>query len=416
MSEVGTHRTRHLGDISPTGTRHAGRRSAVGLTEGLVVAGTADGAVAAFGRERLDEQWRATPRAAGDAVVTVEPVNDWIVVGERSPTGAVRCYDTGSGTLCWQYETVDDIGPPSKESRFFLPFVVDIEQAGEVICVAARRYERDGDSRSFRSIVYAFEGDGTVRWTHETDASPITLDGDGDRIAVAYNRCSGEHQHGLVVLDSESGAQRYHWDPGTGGQRRVGDVSLCTDGVALACHGDFRGYRLESGGAERWRVPLATPRDIDGERLYAYPNNVYAGEEGVMFLTGNTYAVGSRETESLHPREHTVFGFSPVGERIWMADNGGFAHGIDGANERVAVPAAQQFRTRDANTHGLSVFEIGSGRSATYDANGVVTATAIDDDCVVAIEEPVSYHDQETVYGSYNAHLYRIGPDSYDRV
>lgn len=391
-----------LGELSPARSRQAGRRSAVSMTDGLVVAGLASGEVAAFDRQSIDEQWRASPDDDA-AIVSAEPVASGIAVGERSATGTVRYYDIG-GTLRWSFDTAEDLGPPTKESRFFLPFVADIASAGDRLYVAARRYERDADSRSFVSVVYAFDPDGSVRWTYETDASPISLDADDDRLAVAYNRCPGEFQHGLAVLDGTTGEERYLWDPGTDGQRRVGDVSLVEDGIVLTSHGDYCGYRLAEDGAERFRVELATPVERDGETLYAYPNHVHATASGIVFVTGNTYAVESRETESLHPNEHTVFGLSADGEKRWSEAIGGFAHGIDAAGDRIAIPSAQQFRTRNPDVHGLSVFDVTTGRVATGDGRGVITAAALDGDDVVAIEEPVSYHDQETVHGAYRLH------------
>jgi hypothetical protein len=248
---------------------------------------------------------------------------------------------------------------------------------------------------------------GDVAWTCGTDASPIGLDADGRRVAVAYNRCPGAHQHGLVVLDAETGGTLYDWDPGTEGQRRVGDVSLVEGGAVVASHGDYRGYCLRDGGAERWRVDLATPTDVDGETLYAYPNHVHATREGAVFVTGNTYPTEGRKTAALHPREHTAFGYTPDGERGWSAPVGGFAGGLGVEESRVAVPGAQHFRTRDADVHGLHLFDMETGPETCLETAGVVTAVALDGAGFAAVEEPVVYHDEGTERGEYRLLLGR---------
>ena len=394
-----------LGEVEPARSRHAGRRSAVAVTTSAVAVGTADGTVRAFDRETLAERWQS--EAGDSAVVAAVPFADGIAVGERGPEGEIRLHDAATGVVRWRYRTADEVGDPAKTTRFQLPFVASLTAANGRLYAAARRYERVDGERRFQSRVYAFEPDGTVTWRYGADASPISVAADADRVAVAYNRCPGDHQHGLVVLDAATGELRWTWDPGTDGGRRVGDISLCDEGLVLASHGDYRGYRLGPGGRERWRVDLATPVDRDGERLYAYPNHVCAGDAGVVFVTGNTYAVDSRETDGLHPDEHTAFGYTLDGERRWTAPVGGFAGGIGTDSDRVAVPGAQHFRERDPAAHGLRTFEIDSGKGTTLDAEGVVTAAALDDGTAVAVEEPVAYHDGDGTLGAYRLHVGR---------
>ncbi|MFW6435524.1 MAG: PQQ-binding-like beta-propeller repeat protein [Halovenus sp.] len=394
-----------LGEIDPARSRHAGRRSAVTLTADSITVGTATGAVRAFDRHTLEPTWTAESDSDGTAVVSAETVGDCLVVGERGPAGLIRAYDLETGTPRWQYRTADDLGNPRKETRFFLPFVVDIEASGERFYVAARRYERDDGARSFESVVYAFDPDGEVIWRYETDASPISLDVQDSRVAVAYNRCPGEHQQGLVVLDSVTGTEQFAWDPGTDGQRRVGDVSLFDAAVVVSSHGDYRGYRLDSDGTVDWCVDLATPQETGGETLYAYPNHVAANEDAVAFITGNTYAVERRETDSLHPDEHTVFGYTLSGERRWTDHIGGFASGVERDGNRLAIPSAQHFRQRDPDLHGFSVFDIRTGERTLSETDGVVTVTALVDETAAAIEEPVSYHDDGQTRGTYRLHV-----------
>lgn len=402
MSSEVEQKTVDLGEIIPARSRHAGRRSAVTLADSVVVTGTATGSVLAHDRTTLDERWRAE-KDLETSVVSAESFGEGVVVGERSVLGGIQCFD-GHGERQWRYDTADDVGDPTKETRFFLPFVVDIETDGEHAYVASRRYERDGDVRSFTSVVYAFEADGTVAWTYETDASPISLDARDHRVAVAYNRCPGVHQHGLVILETDTGTEQYRWDPGTDGQRRIGDASLVESGVVVASHGDYRGYRLGADGAKQWSVDLARPTEIDGETLYAYPNHVHATADGTIFVTGNTYSTDGRETDSLHPDEHTIAGYTPEGKRAWSVSVGGFAGEIGVDGESVAVPSAQQFRARDPGVHGLHVFDICDGHHRSVDTEGIVTAVGREKNTIVAVEEPVVYHDEGTTHGAYRLH------------
>jgi outer membrane protein assembly factor BamB len=400
-------RTVGLGDVDPAGSRHQGRRSAVAVTPDHVVVGTADGTVRAFDRATLDPVW--TGEGDGGSAVAARALPDGVAVGNRGPDGAVRVFDA-DGQRRWRYDTARDVGDPQRSTRFFLPFVVDVVAGADGLYVAARRYERRGDRpegerRHFESVVYAFDGDGGVRWRYETDASPISLDRRGDRVAVAYNRCTGTHQRGLVVLDGRDGSERWTWDPGTDGQRRVGDVSLVADGAVVTSHADYRGYALGTGGTVRWRADLATPRRRGEETVYAYPNHVHATDGGALFVTGNTYPEEGRETERRHPLEHTAFGYAPAGNRRWHGAVGGFASGIDADGDAVAVPCAQNFRRRDPDTHACRLFDLRDGRRDALPAAGVVTAAAVDGDAVAAVEEPVRYHDDGRVRGEYALHV-----------
>lgn len=393
-----------LGAVTPARSRHAGRRSAVALTAATTVVGTADGSVRAYDRTDARERWRSTAGSA--AVVAVEPVGDGVVVGERGPDGEIRCHDAATGAIRWRYRTADDVGEAATETRFQLPFVASIATDNDRCYVAARRYERDSERRAFESVVYAFDRDGTLAWHYRADASPISLDADGGRVAVAYNRCPGTHDCGLVVLDADDGTPHWYWDPGTEGDRRVGDVWLLSDGAVLTSHGDYRGYRLGPGGTERWAVDLATPEPVGDERLYAYPNHVYTTDAGVVFVTGNTYPTVGREADGRHPYEHMAFGYTLAGERRWHTSIGGFASEMTGDGERVFVPGAQNFRDRDPIDHGLWSIDAQTGRADRTPTAGVITAVAAaGDGATAAVEEPVAYHDANGTLGAYRLHI-----------
>jgi outer membrane protein assembly factor BamB len=378
----------------------------VTLAGDTAVVGTADGdllGVDVGGEEMPARRWRHESDADASVVAAI-PFHGGVVVGERSARGAVRFHDA-DGALRWQYDTRDDVGAPQSDTRFLLPFVASLATDGKRVYAAARRYERgqgeEGTTREFESVVYAFSSSGEIEWTYRTDASPIALSVRDERLAVAYNRCPGTHQDGLVVLDSADGTPQWTWDPNTAGQRRVGDVALLDDGVIVTSHGDYCGYRLDQGGDARWRVPLGTPRERDGEAVYAYPNHVHASADGAVFVTGNTYPEDGRETDARHPNEHTATGVSLDGEKRWSSPVGGFASGLGADESLLAVPGAQHFRDRDAERHGLRVLDVASGHVDTMDTPGIVTAAAVNGETAVAVEEPVVYHDEGIEYGAY---------------
>ncbi|WP_081655456.1 outer membrane protein assembly factor BamB family protein [Halopiger goleimassiliensis] len=407
------YRSVSLGEIDPARSRHMWTRSAVTVAEGgdLVLAGTWDGTVTAIEVGSLEPRWSVEHPDHPVGIATLADGGaenaEKIVVAGRGDAGSIATYDAATGERRWRYDTVADIGEADSESLFHLPYVVALETDGETLYAAARRYERDGESRRWYSIVYAFEVDGTVRWTYETDASPIAIDVDdrGDRLGVGYNRCLGDHDTGLVVLEAETGDPAWTWDPGTEGDRRVGDVAFDGEAVAVASHGDKRGYLLGRKGAERWCVDLAVETEIDGETLYAYPNHVAAENGRVTFVTGNTYAVESRETADRHPNEHRIATFDANGELVWTDALEGFVHALATTGGTIVAPCAQNFRVRDPETHAIRRFDRESGPRGVAHLEGVATAGAVADGTLAAIEEPVAYHDEGEIRGAYRLHV-----------
>jgi len=403
-AEHGGFRSVALGDIEPARSRHMWTRSSVALTADRLVVGQWSGAITAFDRESLTTAWAADH---GDSPAGLLAVGDSIIAAGRGESGRITAYGADTGDEQWSYATADDIGEPTSERVFEQPYVVDCVAGGERLFAAARRYERDGDTRRWHSVVIAFERDGSVAWRFAVDASPIALDLDasGDRLAVGYNRCMGDHDDGLVVLDTGTGEPAWRWDPGTGGDRRVGDVSFDSDRLAVTSHGDKRGYLLDAADGRRdWRVDLAVETAVAGERLYAYPNHVHAHDGRVAFLTGNTYPVEGRETDGQHPNEHRIVGLDATGDELWDADLGGFVHGVATAGSRLVVPCAQNFRVRDPATHALRTFDLAGGRTATHSVRGIPTAAAVDSDGVATVTEPIVYHDEGEKRGSYAVH------------
>jgi outer membrane protein assembly factor BamB len=381
-----------LGEIDPCGSRQAGRRSGVTLTENGPIAGIANGDVQAF-----DTEGRQRWQIGGEgSTITLVPFGEGVLVGERSTRGGIRLLADGDEQ--WRHDAADSVGDPAKETRFFLPMIVDAAVSENVAYVAARRYERRDGDRHFESSVYALARDGTVRWRYDADASPISLSPFDGGVAVAYNRCPGTHDDGLVVLDGD-GETRWTWDPDRSASRRVGDVAVIDSDLVVTSHADYRGYRIENG-TSRWSVDLGRPRP-DGDEVYTYPNHVHSGESGVMFLTGNSFPKDGRETDERHPNEQSAFGYTADGDRRWRAETGGFCHEIATDGNRVLAPVAQHFRERDPSVHGFRVFDITEGLLDSETSAGVLTAAALEGGRRAVVEEPVRYHDDGTVRGEY---------------
>ena len=453
---LAAHTTVSLGSVNPCGSRQRGRRSAVALTDRSVVVGTAGGDLRAFDRDPAragDAESPGEPDAAADApraperwrlageepVVALAPFDGGVLAGTRGERGVVRLVDA-DGAERWRVEAADDVGTPTKQTRFRYPFVAALATHGDRAYAVARRYERrgaaggadtDGDAsgdddagsaRRFESVVYALEADGTVAWRHAARASPIAAAADGDRVAVAYNRCPepDAHDDGLVVLDPGSGDVRLRWDPrrapdarsDADATRSVGDVALMPEGYAVASQADYRGYLLDRAGSVAGAVDLGTPVEREtgdgSDRVYAYPNHVHAGADGVAYVVGNSFPTEGRETPARHPAEHTAVGVDLGGDERWRADVGGFAHHVAAAGDALAVPVAQHFRDRDPAVHGVRLFDVNAGRRASVDTDGVATAVAVDGTGAAAVEEPVAYHDDGAgERGAYRLHRWR---------
>ncbi|MFK8213768.1 outer membrane protein assembly factor BamB family protein [Haloferax volcanii] len=395
---------RDLGSVDPASSRHNWTRSAVAATDDAVFVGTAAGRVvaletAADSGPDSGDRWEAR---GDNPVVSMAATDDFLVVGERGGDGLVRVLDAETGDARWTYATTDDVGTAARDSLFFRPYVVDLAVTGDRVVVAARRYERDGDERVWRSVVLGFDRDGRVAWRRRVHASPIAVAAEGDRVAVAYNRCPNSEQDGLVLLDAHTGGRVASWDPGTDGDRRVGDVAFAGDALAVASHGDKRGYLLDFEGDERWRLDLATERRVGDETVYAYPTHVCVADGTAVFVTGNTFAESTRDPDARHPDEHTAVGVSvDGGERLWTRDTGGFARSAVAAGSRVFVPSAQHFREREAERHGVHAFESAGGHVRTDSLPGIPTAVAAGGGVLAVVEEPVEYHDEGVTRGAY---------------
>lgn len=392
-----------LGEIAPRGTRQQWRRSAVLLSDDTAFVGTADGAVRAIDTDSASERFR---EPVGERTVALTAGSDELVVGTRGADGWLRGLDPDTGERRWSIRTADDIGEPTKETLFYQPFVVDLLVSDGRAVAAARRYERDpsgeGPDREFHSIVYGIE-DGRVQWRYETDGSPIALDERDGSIAVAFNRCPGGHDAGVVVLDAATGEERWCWNPDGDGRRRAGDVEFVDSGVAVASHADYRGYLLEEGSV-RWRVDLGRPEEHGEETLYTYPTHAEPLDDGVAFLTGNTFPEDGRQADGRHTNEHTLAVVDSEGVVSRRDSIGGWVGTTVSVGDEVLIPCGQHFRDRDPSRHGL--YSASADRTEQiHSTAGPVTAVDGTDRLIAAVEDPVEFHDDDDVHGTYQLHL-----------
>lgn len=434
--------TVEVADLNPRGTRQQWTRSALASVDvdaqrdsdadtqvPDVVCGTGHGVVRAYADDGT-ELWHVDLGGMvvqfETAVVDDEPV---VLVGTRGETAMLALLDAVEGTQRWAHDLEADLGSATKETLFYYPMTVDLASDGDLkengrFYAAARRYERQDGDRLFESRIYAIEPDGEVAWTYDADGSPISLDRRDDRLAVAYNRCHGDHQCGLVVLDPDTGEPELTWDPGTEGGRRVGDVALDEDGVVVASHGDYRGYALDRGGRERWAVDLGTPVDCDEDTVYTYPNRVEVVDGQLLFVTGNSFPEGDgRDTDARHPREHTLVAVDGDGagdeEAVsasiaWTTPVDGWLGGLDvagdGSTLRLAV--GQHFRDRDPASHGLRTVDVDASTATKTPVAGVAAAvadvgnhSADAGDRVAVLEEPIAYHTEDESRGAHRLHF-----------
>jgi len=421
--------TAALPDLDPRSTRQQWSRSALAAPGAeLSAAGSADAAAAApafaagtgHGVVRAfdpaaAEQWTAD---LGGMVVRLEPAvvdgDPVLLAGTRGETAVLTLLDASDGRVRWTHDLEADLGSATRETLFYYPMAVALATDatapatdGKRLYAAARRYEREGDDRLFESRVYAFDPDGTLVWTRASDASPIALGRRDERLAVAYNRCHGDHQCGLVVRDAADGEVRSTWDPGTEGGRRVGDVTLDAGGALVASHGDYRGYALDRRGRTRWRVDLGRPETGETDVVYTYPNRVGRGPGGqVYFVTGNTFPEEGRDTDDRHPREHSLAA-AAEGEIAWTTPIDGWLGGIEtgrtaaAADGRIAVATGQHFRDRTPESHGVRLIDTGSGAATVRPLEGIGTALAVGEEAVAVLEEPISYHDEDRTRGTH---------------
>ena len=407
----GSHRP--LAGLDPARSRHNWTRTAVTVVDESILVGGPDGRVTAFdpGAE-TGQRW--VSKAESGYVVSVAATDARVVLGSRGGDAGVAVRSLEHGACRWRHAAAQEVGTAADDSIFAQPHVVDVSvssggDTGDDVTVAAiRRYERTGDHQSWSSVVLGFDPDGGILWRHRVPGSPVTLDTHAGRVAVAYNRRPADGD-GLVVLDAATGDELVSWDPPGPGERRVGDVAFAGDtgAIAVASHADKRGYLLDPNGTERWRVDLGTPRETDGETVYTYPTHVCVAGGTPVFVTGNTFAEQTRDPDARHPSEHTVVAVAG-GEVTWTHGTGGFARDISVSGSRVAVPSAQHFRRRDADTHAVHVFDTDRGHLGDRSVSGIAAAAALADGTLGVIEEPVEYHDDGVERGGHRLHTWGL--------
>jgi len=395
-----------LGEVEPAGSRQNWRRSAVAVADDRVVAGTASGTVSAFHPDGTP-QWSVSD-GPDTPLVSLSVSDELVIAGHRGPEGRVRVLSAETGTVQWEYVTAEDVGSPADETLFAQPYVVDSAHVDDLLVVASRRFERDGSSRQWSSVVYGFDLDGSLRWGFDAERSVTGFDIGSGVVAIGYNRCPAGDE-GLVVLEKTTGEQRFSWTPEMDGDRAVGDVAVTDAGIAVASHADKYGYLLNWDGNESWSVNLGGEQSVGDETIYSYPNHVAVSDGTAMFVTGNTFAVETRDPAHEHPAEHTTVGVElETGGFQWKYHHGGFAREIATGEGLVAVPSAQQFRIRDSDTHKVHLLVSTTGVAESVAVAGIPAALDFDGNSLAAIEEPIEYHDEGIEHGTYQLLTWEI--------
>ena len=395
-----------LGEIEPAGSRQNWRRSAVAVADDRVVAGSADGTISAFHADGTP-QWSVSD-GPDTPIVSLSVTDELVIAGHRGPEGRVRVLSAETGTVQWEYVTAEDVGSPTDETLFAQPYVVDSARTDDLLVVASRRFDRDGSDRQWSSVVYGFELDGSLRWAFDAERSVTGFDIGSGVVAIGYNRCPADDD-GLVVLEKATGEQRFSWTPEMDGDRAVGDVAVTDAGIAVASHADKYGYLLDWDGNESWSVNLGGEHSVEGETIYSYPNHVAVSDGTAIFVTGNTFAAETRDPAHEHPAEHTTVSVElESGEFQWKYHHGGFARKIATGGSLVAVPSAQQFRIRTADTHQIHLLDITTGASGSVSVAGIPAALDFDGRALAAIEEPIEYHDEGIEHGTYQLLTWEI--------
>jgi len=407
VSQLERSKTEHtLGDVEPAGSRQNWRRSAVAVTDDRVVAGTASGTISAFHADGTP-QWSVSD-GPDTPIVSLSLTDELIIAGHRGPEGRVRVLSAETGTVQWEYVTAEDVGSPTDETLFAQPYVVDSAHVDDLLVVASRRFERDGSSRQWSSVVYGFELDGSLRWAVDAERSVTGFDIGSEVVAIGYNRCPAGDE-GLVVLEKATGEKRFSWTQERDGDRAVGDVAVTDAGVLVASHADKYGYLLDWDGNESWRVNLGGEQSVGDENIYSYPNHVAVSDGTALFVTGNTFATDTRDPAHEHPAEHTTVSVDlETGEFQWKYHHGGFAREIATGEALVAVPSAQQFRVRDSDTHRVHLLDATSGTGQSVALAGIPAALDFDGHSLAAIEEPIEYHDEGIERGTYQLLTWEI--------
>ena len=353
----------------------------------------------------------------------------------------------------WKYRTADDIEtstPPDAGSVYAWvqypgPSRMLTLADGDVLVASVHSWTKDNVPVK-KSQLYRFDGEtGTVKWKWPADgALPKVLrwfdvSADGKTLALVAD-ASGKGNGSLVVIDVETGTERWHatfepLKPYFEGVTFWRGVSITPDGKFInVTTDDGRAFifdaeaRIQNAPTEKereseplWHQNLATPLEVSGVPIIATSGTIGATDAAALFVTGDTYIPyhlqkGAQRPPTAHPNGMTLFAYSWEGEKVWQWQLENMPQGlrIDAAGRYAILAVSKRSQNPNESLHGVSLFDLeakGSGLAKylyTYRTEGQLPydtlAISADGTFIAVVEVPLVLPD-ETVRGKNRVHI-----------
>ena len=353
----------------------------------------------------------------------------------------------------WKYRTADDIetSTPQEPGSVYAwvqypgPSRMLTLSDGDVLVASVHSWTNNSVPVK-KSQLYRFDGEtGTVKWKWPADgALPKVLrwfdvSADGKTLALVAD-ASGKGNGSLVVIDVETGTERWHatfepLKPYFEGVTFWRGVSITPDGRFInVTTDDGRAFifdaeaRIQNAPTEEeneseplWHQNLATPLEISGVPIIATSGTIGATDAAALFVTGTTYIPyhlqkGAQRPPTAHPNGMTLFAYSWEGEKVWQWQLENMPQGlrIDAAGRYAILAVSKRSQNPNESLHGVSLFDLeakGSGLAKylyTYRTEGQLPydtlAISADGTFIAVVEVPLVLPD-ETVRGKNRVHI-----------
>ncbi len=353
----------------------------------------------------------------------------------------------------WKYRTADDIetSTPQDAGSIYAwvqypgPSRMLTLSDGDVLVASVHSWTKDNVPVK-KSQLYRFDGEtGTVKWKWPSDgALPKVLrwfdvSADGKTLALVAD-ASGKGNGSLVVIDVETGTERWHatfepLKPYFEGVTFWRGVSITPDGRFInVTTDDGRAFifdaeaRIQNAPTEKeneseplWHQNLATPLEVSGVPIIATSGTIGATDAAALFVTGTTYIPyhlqkGAQRPPTAHPNGMTLFAYSWEGEKVWQWQLENMPQGlrIDAAGRYAVLAVSKRSQNPNESLHGVSLFDLeaeGGGLAKylyTYRTEGQLPydtlAISADGTFIAVVEVPLVLPD-ETVRGKNRVHI-----------
>ena len=353
----------------------------------------------------------------------------------------------------WKYRTADDIetSTPQEPGSVYAwvqypgPSRMLTLSDGDVLVASVHSWTKNSIPVK-KSQLYRFDGEtGTVKWKWPADSAlPKVLrwfdvSADGKTLALVAD-ASGKGNGSLVVIDVETGTERWHatfepLKPYFEGVTFWRGVSITPDGRFInVTTDDGRAFifnaeaRIQNAPTEKdneseplWHQNLATPLEVSGVPIIATSGTIGATDAAALFVTGDTYIPyhlqkGAQRPPTAHPNGMTLFAYSWEGEKVWQWQLENMPQGlrIDAAGRYAILAVSKRSQNPNESLHGVSLFDLeaeGSGLAKylyTYRTEGQLPydtlAISTDGTFIAVVEVPLVLPD-ETVRGKNRVHI-----------